>query len=106
SVLDAAAPTSRYSCGTSCGKISERLSEQARSAPIPPGAPSRSFMIGLDFQEVKCLFLTKWSRRLVLAGPIGNGQSCLWPLRSKDLPVIGDPDGNRRLRIRRVYFRE
>src|SRR5438093_5242951 len=47
------------------------------------------FTIGLNFQKVKCLFLTERSTWFLLTLPIRDSQLCSRGLGSEYLPIIG-----------------
>src|SRR5690242_17927965 len=60
--------------------------------------------IGLNFQEVKGLFLTKNCTWLVLTRPIRNGQLCGCVSGSEYPPKVGDANRNLRFRGGRVHL--
>ena len=66
----------------------------------------RSLMVGLNFDEVKGLFLAKGGTWILVTWPIGHGQFCIWTFRPEDFPMIGDPDRDLGLRGGGLHFVE
>lgn len=65
-----------------------------------------SFTIGLNFQKVKCLFLSKTGARFPFTWPIRHDQFCANGFGSENLPIIGDAHGYLRFRRGRIHFNE
>jgi len=59
-----------------------------------------SLVVRFEFQEVERLLLAKCCRDVPGRIPVGNCDFGGWVFGSEDDPVIGDPNGDRRLGVR------
>ena len=75
-----------------------------RKAPHP--VPFRSFMIRLDFDEVKGLFLAERPGGLARFWPVADGERRAAAFGAEDLPIIGNANGRFRLGVGSIRFRE
>src|SRR5437764_1474821 len=67
--------------------------------------PFRSFMIRLDFDEVKGLFLAERRSGLARGRPVADGERRALAFSAEDLPIIGNANGGFRLGVGGICFR-
>src|SRR5262245_32343133 len=82
----------------------------AGSPAAKAGRPTRSlplsFAVRLDLHEVERLLLAERGLGVLFRRPVRDGQLGGRPERLEDLPVVGDPHRDLRLRVGGVRFRE